>query len=150
VKPRVIFTAKELIITEEVKFEHNKAELTRSGQNLLDEVARVLKSNKQSFTMITIEGHTNRLGTHAHNNKLSRERAASVREYLASRGIPAQLLASMGYGKTRPKNIPGLSKDAQLAADRRVEFKVALDKKLVADAAKAWDKKSKETLTGEN
>ena len=150
VKPRVIFTPKELIITEEVKFEHAKAVLSSSGRNLLDEVARVLKANKQSFTKISIDGHTNRIGSHAYNNKLSRERAASVKEYLISRGIPAQLLESMGYGKTRPKHVAGLSKDAQLAADRRVEFKVALDKKLVLAAAKAWQKKSKQTLTGEN
>lgn len=149
-KPRVIFTAKEVIITEEIKFEHDSAVLTSSGRDLLDEVTRVLKTNKAGFTHLTVEGHTNRLGSHAYNNRLSKQRAASVREYLVSRGVPAQLLSSIGYGKTRPKHIPGLSKEAQLAADRRVEFKVKLDKAEVAMAKKAWEKKEKDTAIGDN
>jgi OOP family OmpA-OmpF porin len=149
-KPRVVFTAKELVITEEVKFEHAKAVLTASGQNLLDEVASVLKKNKRNFTSISIEGHTNKLGSDSYNLRLSKQRAASVREYLISRGIPAQLLTSIGYGESRPKLIPGLSPDAQLAADRRVEFKVSLDKTQMAKAAKAWEAKEKGEVVTEN
>ena len=147
-KPRVVFTAKELVISEEVKFEHGKAVLTASGQDLLDEVAKVLKQNKNSFTSVSIEGHTNRLGSHAYNNKLSRERAKAVREYLVARGIPNSLLGSVGFGKTKPKQLAGLSDEAQLAADRRVEFKVKLDKKQLAAAKKAWD--SKQSAVTEN
>lgn len=123
-EPVVEFTAKELVVREEVKFEHNKAVLTPSGQALLDEVARVMKENDKNFSKIIIEGHTNEIGSLSHNQTLSEQRAASVLEYLVSRGVAAQKLESIGFGKTKPKNLPGLSRDARLAADRRVEFKV--------------------------
>lgn len=123
--PRVVFTAKEIRISEEIKFKHNSAVLTDSGKKLLDEVATVMKKNRLGYKKILIEGHTNELGSYPHNQKLSEQRAASVREYLASRGIKAKDLMTIGYGKTKPKkNLKGLSKDARLAANRRVEFKV--------------------------
>jgi len=122
--PRVVFTPKEVILNEEVKFMHAKAILTDSGKNLLDEVAKVLKENDASYKLVVVEGHTNVLGTFDYNQKLSEERAASVREYLASRGIEAKRLMPVGYGKTKIKHIAGLSKDAELEANRRVAFKV--------------------------
>lgn len=121
---RVIFTPKEIKITEEVKFLHASAVLTKSGKKLLDEVALVMKKNQQSFRKILIEGHTNELGSYPYNQKLSEQRAASVKEYIASRGIDAKKLMTIGYGKTRPKSLRGLSRDAKLEANRRVEFKV--------------------------
>ncbi|HRK01236.1 MAG TPA: OmpA family protein [Oligoflexia bacterium] len=123
-QPRVFWEPKQIRVTEEIKFHHNSAVLTDSGKRLLDEVAAVIKQNVDHFKSITVEGHTNRLGSHPYNMKLSQERAASVREYLASRGVDMNRLKVIGYGKTRPKMIAGLSKEAQLAADRRVEFKV--------------------------
>jgi outer membrane protein OmpA-like peptidoglycan-associated protein len=124
-KPRVVFTRKEIQISEEIKFEHDKAVLTASGRELLDEVADVMKKNRMHYRKVVIAGHTNELGSHPYNQKLSEERAAAVREYLTSRGISSKKMASVGYGKTRPKTgLKGLSKDAKLAANRRVEFKV--------------------------
>jgi len=123
--PRVVFTAKEIKISEEIKFKHASAVLTASGRNLLDEVVAVMKKNRASYRKIMIEGHTNELGSYPYNQKLSEQRAASVREYLAARGITSKDLMVIGYGKTKPKkNLRGLSKDARLAANRRVEFKV--------------------------
>jgi OOP family OmpA-OmpF porin len=120
----VIFTPKEIKILEEIKFEHNKAILTASGKQLLDEVADVIKANRRSFRQISVEGHTNKLGTYKHNMKLSAARAVTVKEYLMSRGIEGQLLLTSGYGYNRPKRVPGLPKAAQLEANRRVEFRV--------------------------
>lgn len=122
--PRVVFTPKEIRISEEVKFEHGSAVLTASGKNLLDEVAMVMKRNKEGYKKVLIEGHTNDLGSYPYNQTLSERRAESVREYLASRGINFQEMMTIGYGKTKPKNVGKLSKDARLAANRRVEFKV--------------------------
>lgn len=124
-KPRVIFTRKEIHISEEIKFEHDSAVLTASGKQVLDEVAAVMRKNKMSFRKVVIAGHTNELGSLPHNQVLSEQRAATVREYIASRGIPSKKLASIGYGKTKPKaGIKTLSRPARLAANRRVVFKV--------------------------
>ena len=123
--PRVVFTPKEIQLNEEVKFHHNSAVLTESGKSLLDEVANVMKKNHQSYKKILVEGHTNELGSYPYNQTLSERRAESVREYLSSRGITFQEMMPIGYGKTKPKNVAGkLSKEARLAANRRVEFKV--------------------------
>lgn len=123
--PRVVFTKKEIKITEEVKFEHNKDVLTASGKNLLDEVATVIKANLKSFKKIRIDGHTNEIGSHKYNMNLSQRRATAVKEYLASRGIDKKVLATLGFGKTVPKKVgKKLSKQARLDANRRVEFKV--------------------------
>ncbi len=126
---RVTFSPKELLIAEEVKFLHNKAVLTAQGKNLLDEVAKVMIENIAQFKSIVIEGHTNPLGGFKYNQVLSENRAFAVKQYLVGKGIPADKLLTVGYGKTRPKkldalNTSSLSKDDILALDRRVEFKV--------------------------
>jgi outer membrane protein OmpA-like peptidoglycan-associated protein len=128
--PRVFFEPKQIRITEEVKFLHNSDLLADSAMTLLNEVAEVMKQNTANFKTITIEGHTNELGSAKHNNKLSEERAASVKEYLVSRGVSPDRLVAVGYGKSRPKKFPGLSKKAALAANRRVEFKVTAPDKV--------------------
>ncbi len=123
--PRVIWTKKEIKITEEVKFEENKDVITASGKNLLDEVALVIKQNGKNFKRIRIEGHTNEIGSDAYNMNLSKRRATAVREYLASRGVERKVLDGFGFGKRRPKAVSKkLSKEARLAINRRVEFKV--------------------------
>jgi outer membrane protein OmpA-like peptidoglycan-associated protein len=124
-KPRVEFTAKAIVINEEIRFEHNSDVLTPSGKSLLDEVAKVIKDNRASIAKIKIEGHTNEIGSHEYNMNLSNKRANSVRWYLVSRGIETSILDAMGFGKTRPKSAGLLvSKQVRLEMDRRVEFKV--------------------------
>lgn len=123
--PRVVFTARQINISEEIKFEHDSDVLTRSAKGLLDEVAGVMKQNRKSYRQIEIDGHTNDLGSDAYNLRLSRLRAASVRRYLVGRGINHKVLASQGFGKRRPKRKrKELSLQAWRAENRRVEFKV--------------------------
>jgi outer membrane protein OmpA-like peptidoglycan-associated protein len=123
--PRVVFTAKEIKISEEVKFETGKDVLTPSGRKLLDEVADVMKANLKNFKKISIEGHCDRHGGDLYNLRLSRGRAAAVKEYLIGRGIDRIRLQTVGYGKRRPKTLsPDLSPAQQDAMNRRVEFKV--------------------------
>ena len=125
IQPRVIFTPQEIQLLEEVKFMHNRAELTDSGRGLLDEVAELIKKNQGAYRLIVIEGHANELGGFDYNQKLSEYRASSVKEYLTSRGIPAATFTTIGYGKTRPKAmVRGLPTNVALAANRRVQFLV--------------------------
>ena len=121
---RVKFNKKEIILTEEIKFKNASAVLTDSGKALLDEVAHVLKENKGQYKLIVVEGHANVLGTYSFNQKLSEQRAVSVEEYLVSRGNNPKTFFAVGYGKMKPKTFEGLSTGAQLAADRRVKFKI--------------------------
>ena len=51
---------------------------------------------------ITIEGHADERGTREYNIALGARRAQTVRDYLASRGIPANRMRTISYGKERP------------------------------------------------
>lgn len=51
---------------------------------------------------LTIEGHTDSTGTVDFNQKLSEERAASVRDYLAHQGLPVANMTAVGLGEAMP------------------------------------------------
>ncbi|NND87991.1 MAG: OmpA family protein, partial [Flavobacteriaceae bacterium] len=67
-----------------------------------------------------IEGHTDSRGSDSYNLDLSKRRAASVREYLTSKGIPSSRLTSEGYGEARP--IATNNTKAGRQQNRRVEI----------------------------
>jgi outer membrane protein OmpA-like peptidoglycan-associated protein len=77
---------------------------------------------------VRIEGHTDSIGGASYNLKLSKERAASVRQYLIDRGIAADRLTSEGYGESQPiaaNNKPnGADNPSGRAKNRRVELEV--------------------------
>ena len=72
----------------------------------------MIKKNCTGKT-ITVEGHTSISGTAEANQTISLNRAEAVRDYLISRGIPAEQLKAVGYGATRP-----LSDDPSPAAQK--------------------------------
>ena len=51
---------------------------------------------------VVIEGHTDRLGSQQYNQKLSEKRADNVKKYLASKGVEAGKIETIGMGKTVP------------------------------------------------
>jgi OOP family OmpA-OmpF porin len=81
-------------------FEFDQADL-RSPQPKLDEIARALQDNPQ-FDRVTIEGHTDRLGSEAYNLELSRRRANAVKDYLVARGVEPRRLVAIGKGESEP------------------------------------------------
>ena len=131
----VVVTETEIKINEKVFFKSGKADIEEKSFKLLDTVAVVLNRNAQ-ITKIRIEGHTDDVGRDASNLKLSKERAASVRTYLESKGVDASRLESEGFGETQPQcdQVPtlltkkGTTAKARLDAcrllNRRVQFKI--------------------------
>jgi OmpA-OmpF porin, OOP family len=92
---------------------------------VLDEAAQILTDNPG--VRVTIEGHTDSIGTEAYNQRLSERRATAVKRYLVSRGISAECLETIGYGKTRPiaPNTRGRRDNPEgRAMNRRAELKV--------------------------
>ncbi|PST19761.1 peptidoglycan-associated lipoprotein Pal [Rhizobium sp. JAB6] len=51
---------------------------------------------------ITVEGHADETGTREYNLALGARRAAAAKNYLASRGVPANRMKTISYGKERP------------------------------------------------
>ena len=101
-----------------VTFANKSATLTAEGRKVVAEVAGILKANPDAE--VSIEGHTDSVGSAASNLKLSRDRARTVRSTLIAAGIAAGRLTSSGFGSTRPK-VPDTSA-ANRAINRRVEF----------------------------
>lgn len=109
-------------ITQQVSFDTGKATLTPSGKKVLDEVASVIQANTGKIKKVNIEGHTDHVGAADMNQSLSERRAATVKQYLASKGISNEILNPKGFGSTKPKYEIGKSSKSQLALNRRVEF----------------------------
>ena len=66
---------------------------------------------------ITLEGHADERGTREYNIALGERRANAAKNYLVSRGIPAERISTISYGKERPKALG--SDEASWAQNRR-------------------------------
>jgi outer membrane protein OmpA-like peptidoglycan-associated protein len=81
-------------------FKVGKADLNAQGQKAVGELATFLKNNPDRN--VTLIGHTDSTGSAKFNNKLSRERAESVKTALVSNGIPNDRIAASGRGEADP------------------------------------------------
>lgn len=113
-----------------VRFDTNKSTLTAGAKANLDKLVPVF--NQYPDTNIQIYGYTDSTGTPEYNLKLSGERAASVRSYLAGKGISSSRFNTTGMGIADPiasnETVEGRSQN------RRVEFAITANEKMVQDA----------------
>ena len=86
---------------EDVYFDFDRSTLRPEALRLLDDAVARLQANPDKN--IVIEGHTCNIGTAEYNLALGDRRANSVKEYLTSRGVPANRLETRSYGEERPK-----------------------------------------------
>jgi len=87
-------------VGDRVFFETDSSELTPQAQATLDKQAQWLgRYNRYAFT---VEGHADERGTREYNIALGARRAQTVRDYLASRGVDANRMRTISYGKERP------------------------------------------------
>ena len=75
---------------------------------------------KTDGVVLEIGGHTDSFGAEADNQALSEARAASVKEFLIQRGIPAESLISVGFGESTP--VASNDTPVGRAANRRITF----------------------------
>ena len=113
-----------------VNFAFNSAELTSSAKTNLDKLATVLINNPD--TNINIYGHTDNKGTAQVNQKISENRANSVKNYLISKGIASSRMITMGRGFSEP--IATNETEAGRAQNRRVEFAITANEEMIKDA----------------
>jgi outer membrane protein OmpA-like peptidoglycan-associated protein len=114
----VVVTAKEIRITQQIQFDFNKATIKPVSFPILDAVYDVLAANQK--IRLEVQGHTDNVGNAAYNQKLSQQRADSVRAYLVKKGIAESRLVSKGYGMSQPL-LPNTT-EANKALNRRVQF----------------------------
>jgi outer membrane protein OmpA-like peptidoglycan-associated protein len=102
-----------------IYFDFNQATLNPLSRAALSEIASVL--TRQADWRVTIEGHTDNVGTDAYNQDLSTRRAAAVKQALVSElQVPAARLTTTGFGENRPRE--GNETIAGRARNRRVEL----------------------------
>ena len=129
VPPMVKPAGEKVTVAADALFDFNKAVLRPEGKAKLDEV--VAKSGKLVLEVVIAVGHTDRIGSAAYNQKLSEKRAASVKDYLVAKGIPANRIYTEGKGSKQPVTKPGECKGpkspkviACLQPDRRVDIEL--------------------------
>jgi outer membrane protein OmpA-like peptidoglycan-associated protein len=84
----------------QILFAFNSDRLTREGMDVLDQLGAALDSEQLDYVKrITLEGHTDSVGSTAYNQELSRRRAESVRHYLATHfGTGGRDMRAVGKG----------------------------------------------------
>jgi peptidoglycan-associated lipoprotein len=87
-------------VGDRVFFDTDSTELTGQARATLDHQAEWL--NHYGNYAFTIEGHADERGTREYNIALGARRAQTVRDYLISRGVSAQRMHTISYGKERP------------------------------------------------
>jgi len=108
-----------ILSMSDILFETGKAELTHELRENLSAIGAILQS-LLTDSKVTVEGHTDNVGSADFNQKLSEQRALAVKQYLVGRGIETKRLESVGHGLTRP--IADNSTDEGKAKNRRVEL----------------------------
>jgi OOP family OmpA-OmpF porin len=104
-------------------FDFDKSELKEASFPELKRVIEMMDDNPD--IRISVEGHTDNIGTAFYNIGLSERRAAAVVKYLTENGVEPERLTSKGWGKSKPM----VSNDDEIGGrelNRRVEF-VILD-----------------------
>ncbi|MEL1248009.1 OmpA family protein [Flavobacterium helocola] len=115
-----------------VNFEFNKATLTITAKQNLDKLVPVFK--EYADTDIKIYGYTDSKGSESYNLDLSTQRAAAVKSYLSGKGLSSGRFAVIGMGEAEP--IETNDTDAGRSLNRRVEFAILANDKMIDDAKK--------------
>lgn len=107
--------------TNEILFDVNKSTIKAASASILEELGQVLKDNPK--VKITIIGHTDSDGKETDNQKLSEQRAESVKTYLNKNfGIELSRMTIQGKGESEP--IATTNTEEAKKQNRRVEFKI--------------------------
>lgn len=115
-------TPRGLVITmADVLFDTGKYDLRGEAREKLARLSGIILAHQG--LRLEVEGHTDSTGGDELNQKLSEQRAATVREYLIKQGLAADSITSVGFGKTMP--VAENNTAAGRQKNRRVEMIVS-------------------------
>ena len=129
--PAPVTVTKEFNLSSDVLFDFGRSSLKPEGVAALDTLYSQIKAETPKDGSALVVGYTDRIGSDASNQVLSEKRAKTVADYLVSKGIPADKIATEGRGESSP--VTGTQCDtvkgkkaviACLAPDRRVSISV--------------------------
>lgn len=110
-------------LKSDILFDTGKSNLKPAAIDNLKEMAAIMK--KYPENVLTVKGFTDNTGTSAINEKLSAERAAAVKNQLASNGLQNFAISTQGLGPAFP--IADNNSPAGRSQNRRVEIEIAVD-----------------------
>ncbi|WBA40242.1 OmpA family protein [Hymenobacter canadensis] len=128
------------LIFRNIEFDQDKSHIRASMQPILDRIALFMVDHPTFRLSIT--GHTDSKGDPDFNERLSQERAESIRRYIETKGkLKPNRIDSFGYGSTKPLKEEITDEDAK--TNRRVEFRLIRPdgeegKKPAADGGGEW------------
>jgi len=115
-------TARGLIVNmSDVLFDFNKYTLKPEAREKLAKVSGILLAYPS--LKMQVEGYTDNIGSDEYNQKLSEQRAGTVRDYLVSQSVTETNISAAGYGKSDP--VADNSTNAGRAQNRRVQLVVS-------------------------
>lgn len=136
VTPEVV--TKRFAFNSDVLFDFGKADLKQAAVETLDSAYAEIQNLSLVSPNVQVNGYTDRIGKDEPNLALSQRRAESVANYMVAKGIEADKVTAVGYGKANPvtgntcDSVKGRSAlVACLAPDRRVELQVEGTKEVV-------------------
>lgn len=115
--PKDFTTAAHL---RDIRFDFDRYDIRAEDAEVLDANAESLKSNPKM--LVLIEGHTDQRGTTEYNMALADRRAKASMNYLVSRGVRANRITIISYGKERP--VCAQSSEDCFSQNRRAHFLV--------------------------
>lgn len=104
----------------EVTFAFGSAGLSPEFRGTLDKIGATLTEYEKTY--VDVLGHTDSVGSDAFNQTLSEQRAQTVADYLAGRGVQRARLATRGYGESQPR--ASNTTEEGRAQNRRVEIRL--------------------------
>lgn len=102
----------------DANFEFNESNVSKNSYPILNRIAEIMEENPD--LVLEIAAHTDNVGSFEFNLELSEKRAASIVNYLTSKGIENFRLVGKGYGESRP--VATNSTEEGRMQNRRVEF----------------------------
>ena len=122
-----VLDVKILAGLDKIYFDFDKSYIRPDAAKELDKVVKLMVETYPYMT-IKLESHTDGVGSHEYNDKLSEARAKATYEYLVASGVPAErILSYKGYGKRQPVNDCKTKWDCPpeiLELNRRSEFPI--------------------------
>lgn len=120
-KPAPASVKQAIVIQADALFDFDKSVVRPDGKKRIDEALAKLQG--VDVEMVIATGHTDSVGTDAYNQKLSERRAAAVKAYLVSKGIPASKITTIGKGESQPVATNKTAEGRQKNRRVDIEFK---------------------------
>jgi OOP family OmpA-OmpF porin len=120
-RPAPASVRQAVVIQADALFDFDKSVVRPDGKKAIDDALAKLRGVE--LEMVIATGHTDSIGTAQYNQRLSERRAASVKDYLVSKGIPASKITTIGKGESQPVATNKTAEGRQKNRRVDIEFK---------------------------